>query len=104
MKITAKIVIQVSEIQMQTRRLAEIDVNYAFGEGLIGDRAALSVVTEGESGGKLSVQLTPKESAPAASSGRSNFDHSPCYEEGIHEKSSRGRDWCRKRGPASETR
>jgi hypothetical protein len=31
MKITAKIVIQVSEIEMQTRRLAEIGVNYAFG-------------------------------------------------------------------------
>ena len=66
MKITAKIVIQVSEIQMQTRRLAEIDVHYAFGEGTIGDREALIVVTEGENGGKLSVQLAPKESATAA--------------------------------------
>ncbi len=103
MKITAKIVIQVSEIQLQTGRLAEIDVDYAFGKGLIGDREALIVVTEGESG-KLSVQLAPKESAPAASSGRSNFDHSPCYEHGIHEKSNGGRDWCRKHGPASETR
>lgn len=103
MKITAKIVIQVSEIQLQTRRLAEIDVNYAFGEGLIGDREALIVVTEGESGAKLSVQLAPKELAPAASSGRSNFDHSPCYEKGLHEKSNTGRSWCRKHGPASET-
>ena len=72
-----------SEIQLQTRRLAEIDVNYAFGEGLIGDRAALIVVTEGESGGKLSVQLKRR---PQAAAGRSNFDHSPCYEQGMHEK------------------
>jgi len=102
MKITAKIVIQVSEIQMQTRRLAEIDVHYAFGEGTIGDREALIVVTEGENGGKLSVQLAPKESATAANSGRRNFDHSHCYEQRLHEKSSVGRNWCRKHGPASE--
>ena len=36
MKITAKIVIHVSEIQMHTRRLAEVDVNYSFGEGWSG--------------------------------------------------------------------
>ena len=57
MRITAKAVIRVGENQMQARRLAELDVNYAFGEGLSGDRQALIVVTEGESGGKLWIEF-----------------------------------------------
>jgi hypothetical protein len=63
MRITAKAVIRVGEIQMQARRLAELDVNYVFGEGLIGDREALIVVTGGESGGKLSIEFEKESKA-----------------------------------------
>ncbi|ORV20225.1 hypothetical protein AWB99_07170 [Mycolicibacterium confluentis] len=100
-KITAKAVIRVSEIQMHPRRLADIDVDYAFGQGLVGDREALIVVTEAENGGKLSIQFGPNPNVDARV--RVNFDHSSCYQRGLHEKSKRGRDWCRKNGPASET-
>jgi hypothetical protein len=101
MKITAKIVIRVSEIRLQPRRLAEIDVNYAFGEGLIGDQEALIVVTEGENGGKLSVQFKKESNAKQ---GRSNFNHAPCYEEGLHKKTKQGRAWCWRHGLASKTK
>lgn|GEM_PF-2387633 len=102
MKITAKAVIHVGEVQMQSRRLAEIDVNYAFGEGPVGDGKALIVITEGESGGKLSVQFSQGPTAPAANTtGRSNFNHAPCYEKGLHDKTKQGRAWCRKHGPAA---
>ena len=101
MKIIAKIVIQVSEIRMQPRRLAEIDVSYAFGEGLIGDQQALIVVTEGENGSKLSVQFRKESNAKQ---GRSNFDHGSCYEQVLHEKTKQGRKWCRNHGPASKTK
>jgi hypothetical protein len=60
MEITAKARIHVSEIKLQHRRLAEIDVNYAFGEGTIAGAPALIVATEDEYGGKLSIQLNPK--------------------------------------------
>ena len=105
MKITAKIVIQVSEIQLQTRRLAEIDVDYAFGEGLIGDREALIVVTEGEraaascrsSSRRKSRLLPPAQAGPTSTT-------APVTSMGFMRSSNGGRDWCRKHGPASETR
>ncbi|MGO9099698.1 MAG: hypothetical protein ACLP9Y_09765 [Mycobacterium sp.] len=61
MEITAKIVIRVrGVIPLHHRRLAEIDVNYAFGEGSFGDTPALIVATEGEGGSKVSIRLNPK--------------------------------------------
>lgn len=102
MKITAQAVIRVAKIDMQRRRLADIDVNYAFGETMIGDGKALIVVTEGENGGKLSVQFTKKlKASSAGSAGRSNYNHAPCYEQRLHEKTKQGRAWCRKHGPAA---
>jgi hypothetical protein len=59
MEITAKAEIRVSEVPLHHRRLAEINVQYAFGEGAIGDTPALFVATEDEEGGKLSVRLNP---------------------------------------------
>ncbi len=32
---------------------------------------------------------------------RTNFDHSPCYREGLHAPTKSGRQWCRTNGPAS---
>jgi hypothetical protein len=60
MEITAKAEIRVSEIPLHHRRLTEIDVQYAFGEGAIGDTPALFVATEGEEGGKVSIRLNPR--------------------------------------------
>jgi hypothetical protein len=102
MEVTAKAVIRVSEIPLHHRRLTEIDVDYAFGEGLIGDRQALVVVTEGGDGGKLSIQFHNRTEETVV--GRTNFDHAPCYEQRLHPKTKQGRAWCRKHGPASKTR
>lgn len=63
LEITAKAQIRVSEIPLHHRRLAEINVNYAFGEGSIGETPALVVATEDEKGGKLSIHLNPKHQA-----------------------------------------
>lgn len=101
-EITAKAVIRVSQIQMERRRLAELDVSYAFGEGLVGEDEALVVITEGQNGAALSVQF--RKEAQAAAQGSSNFNHGPCYEQGPHEKTKQGRAWCRKQGPASKDR
>jgi hypothetical protein len=60
MEVTAKADIRVTEIPLHHRRLGAIDVDYAFGEGSIGDTAALIVATEGEQGGKLSIRLNPE--------------------------------------------
>jgi hypothetical protein len=60
MTVWAKIDITVSEIQLHRRRLAGIDVDYAFGEGFIGVEPVVVVVTEGEHGrGKLSIKKAP---------------------------------------------
>jgi hypothetical protein len=60
MTVWAQIDIKVSEIQLHRRRLAGIDVDYAFGEGVIGEQPVLVVVTEGEQGtGKLSIKKAP---------------------------------------------
>ncbi|MFE5480529.1 restriction endonuclease [Nocardia sp. NPDC056541] len=59
-EITAKAVIRVSEIPLHHRRLTEINVNYAYGEGLVGGTPALFVATESEDGGTMSIQLNPK--------------------------------------------
>ncbi|MBB5166270.1 hypothetical protein [Mycobacterium sp. AZCC_0083] len=60
-EITMKVDVHVNEaISLQHRRLAEINANYAFGEGAIGGTAALIVATECEEGGKLSIRLNPK--------------------------------------------
>lgn len=32
---------------------------------------------------------------------RTNFDHSPCYRDGLHPPTKPGRQWCRTNGPAS---
>lgn len=34
---------------------------------------------------------------------RTNFDHTACYREDLHENSKKGRDWCRREGPASRS-
>ncbi|MCW2527155.1 MAG: hypothetical protein JWM76_2015, partial [Pseudonocardiales bacterium] len=36
-------------------------------------------------------------------SGENNFDHHQCYRDGIHVKSTAGRQWCREHGPASRS-
>jgi hypothetical protein len=41
------------------RRLGE--VSYAYGEGTIGERPVLMVVSEGEGGGKATIRLRPVE-------------------------------------------
>jgi hypothetical protein len=58
-EITARAVIRVSEIPLHHRRLTEINVNYAYGEGYIGNTPALVVATEGDDGGMLSIKLNP---------------------------------------------
>ena len=64
MTVWAKIDIKVSEIQLHRRRLAGIDVDYAFGEGFIGEEPVLVVVTESEHGtGKLSIKKAPVKKA-----------------------------------------
>lgn len=61
MEITAKAEIHVSdEVPLQSRRLAEIDVNYAFGETSVGGTPWLIVATEGEQGGKLTIRRNPR--------------------------------------------
>ncbi len=35
---------------------------------------------------------------------RTNFDHSPCYRDGLHPPTKLGRQWCRTHGPASRSR
>ena len=57
------------------------------------------VVTEGEDGGKLSIQFHNRTEETVV--GRTNFDHAPCYEQRLHPKTKQGRAWCRKHGPAS---
>ena len=64
MEVTAKAEIRVSEIPLHHRRLSEINVQYAFGEGAIGDTPALFVATEGEEGGKVSIRLNPRHQQP----------------------------------------
>lgn len=60
-EITVKVKVHVDQqIPLHHRRLAEMNVNYAFGEGYIGDTPALIVATEDEQGGKLSIRLNPK--------------------------------------------
>lgn len=34
---------------------------------------------------------------------RVNFDHTDCYQEGLHDNSKPGRQWCREQGPASRS-
>lgn len=61
LQITAKAVIRVTEIELNHRRLAAIDLHYSFGEGLIGTTPALIVATEdSEHGSKLSIRLNPR--------------------------------------------
>lgn len=50
-------VIHVTEVTLQHARLGE--VTYSYGEGQIGGRAILTVVTEGEHGGKVTVRPRP---------------------------------------------
>jgi len=60
-EITVKVQVHVEQqIPLHHRRLAEINVNYAFGEGTIGGVPALIVATEGEQGGKLTIRPNPK--------------------------------------------
>jgi hypothetical protein len=59
-EITVKVQVHVDQqIPLHHRRLAEINVNYAFGEGSIGGTPALLVATEDEKGGKLSIRFNP---------------------------------------------
>jgi hypothetical protein len=55
--IDGEAVIRVSEIKLEHRRLGEIDVSYAFGEGMVGGRPALVVASEGEHGSMLTVRV-----------------------------------------------
>jgi hypothetical protein len=58
---TSKITVQVSEeIPLHHRRLAKIDVNYAYGEGSISGMSALVVATERKNGGcRMTTRLEP---------------------------------------------
>jgi hypothetical protein len=56
---TGMVEIKVSEVPLTGARLGDMDVNFAYGEGQVGGRDALVVVTEGESGGKLTVRFRP---------------------------------------------
>ncbi|WP_280831270.1 hypothetical protein [Mycolicibacterium frederiksbergense] len=59
-EITVKVEVQVDEqIPLHHRRLAEINVSYAFGEGVIDGTPALLVATEDVDGGKLSIRSHP---------------------------------------------
>jgi hypothetical protein len=57
LEVTGKATIHVSEIALTHRRLGELDVRYAYGEGTIGGKPALVVVTEDEEGPKATVRL-----------------------------------------------
>jgi hypothetical protein len=52
-----KAVIRLSEIKLHHKRLGELDIRYAYGEGDIGGAPALVVASEGELGGKLTVRV-----------------------------------------------
>jgi hypothetical protein len=60
-EITVKVQVHVEQqIPLHHRRLAEMNVNYAFGEGFIGGEPALFVATEGGHGYKLTIRPNPK--------------------------------------------
>jgi len=65
LEFTGRASIHVSEIRLNHKQLAGIDVKYAFGEGTFGGQPALVVVTEGEHGGKLTVRIA--DEAPESS-------------------------------------
>lgn len=59
--------VKVSEVPMTGKRLGEVKVRYAYGEGKVAGREALLVVTESEKGeGKLTIRIRPGQSSPAA--------------------------------------
>jgi hypothetical protein len=60
---TSKITVRVSdEIPLHHRRLAEVNVNYAFGEGSISSTPALVVAIEGAHGYRVTARLNPNHS------------------------------------------
>lgn len=60
---TSKIVVRPSdEIPLHHRRLAEVSVNYAFGEGSINGTPALIVATEGGYGYRVTTRSNPNQS------------------------------------------
>ena len=60
--VTGKGEIKVSQIPLKTGRLGDVDVNFAYGEGKVGDRDALLVVTEeGKGQGQLTVRIRPED-------------------------------------------
>jgi hypothetical protein len=55
--VAGKVSIHVSQIQLTQRRLGEINVRYAYGEGMLRGTPALAVFTEDdEQGGKLTIR------------------------------------------------
>lgn len=59
-EITLEIQIFVGEqVPLQHRRLAEIDVTYAFGEGSLGEAPAVFIATDSSEGMQLSVRPHP---------------------------------------------
>jgi hypothetical protein len=54
--------IHVSEVPLTHRRLGDVDVKFAYGEGKVGGRDALLVATEDEGGkGQLTIRFRPLE-------------------------------------------
>ena len=59
--VVGKAEVRVSEVPMTLKRLGEINVEYAYGEGKVAGRDALLVVTEDEAGeGKLTIRVRPE--------------------------------------------
>lgn len=59
--LTGNAVIHLSEIALERKRLGEINVNYAFGEGSIAGRPALLVVSGNPDGEKLTIRIRDED-------------------------------------------
>jgi hypothetical protein len=57
--------ITVSEIPLTHRRLGEVDVRFAYGEGKVGDRDALLVATDKGGEGQLTIRIRPQKEGAA---------------------------------------
>ena len=57
--------IKVSKIPLKRGRLGDVKLNFGFGEGKVGDRDALLVLTErDEGGGLLTIRVRPQDPTP----------------------------------------
>jgi hypothetical protein len=65
LRIVGKAKIDVAEIPLSHRRLGE--VMYSYGEGSVGGRDALLLVTESEAGGQATIRVRPEAPKPPSS-------------------------------------